>query len=141
MLAVGRADNLSVVMPRPIPWNRSVSIARIENSHSLKNRRDPTRGVVTFLPGFFLSCPMTTLGSPDSISPAGNPNEVSGGSAGPLMTGNKLIGNVAQIIADDLRLRTDSQNIVADTLDQRCLPARRDGAKGIPGVTSDKAEL
>ena len=138
MLAVGRADNLSVVMPRPIPWNRSVSIARIENSHSLKNRRDPTRGVVTFLPGFFLSCPMTTLGSPDSISPAGNPNEVSGGSAGPLMTGNKLIGNVAQIIADDLRLRTDSQNIVARSFDQRGFPAGSNCAERIPCMAGDK---
>jgi hypothetical protein len=30
---------------------------------------------------------------------------------------DELIGNVVQVIADDLRLRTDPQNIVAGTLD------------------------
>ena len=57
------------------------------------------------------------------------------------MSSDKLICNVLQVIAYDLRLRTDSQNIVADTLDQRCLPARSDGAESIPCVAGDKTEL
>jgi hypothetical protein len=40
-----------------------------------------------------------------------------------------LIGNVVEVIAYDLRLRADPQNIVADTPDQRSPPARRDGAE------------
>jgi len=52
-----------------------------------------------------------------------------------------LIGNAVQVIVHELRLRTDAQNIVADTLDQRCLPARRDGAEGVPGVAGDQTEL
>ena len=55
-------------------------------------------------------------------------------SATSLVPGDKLIGNVVQVIAHELRLRTDSQNIVADALDQRGLPARCDGAEGVPCV-------
>ena len=55
--------------------------------------------------------------------------------------GDKLISNVIQVIADDLGLRADSQNIVADTLDQRGLPARGDRAEGVPCVAGDKTEL
>jgi uncharacterized membrane protein YkgB len=33
------------------------------------------------------------------------------------VTGDQLIGDVVQIIADNLRLRADSQNIIADALD------------------------
>ena len=58
-----------------------------------------------------------------------------------LVSSDKLIGNVVQVIAHDLRLRADPQNIVADTLDQRCLPARRDGAESVPWVAGDKTEL
>ena len=57
------------------------------------------------------------------------------------MSGDKLIGNVVQVIAHNLRLRTDSQNIIADTLDQRRLPARSDGAERVPCVASDKTKL
>jgi hypothetical protein len=39
------------------------------------------------------------------------------------VSGDELIGHVIQVIADDLRLRADSQDIVADPLDQRCSPA------------------
>jgi hypothetical protein len=39
-----------------------------------------------------------------------------------------LIGNVVQVIAYDVRLRANPQNIVSDTFDQRRLPAGRDGA-------------
>jgi hypothetical protein len=56
------------------------------------------------------------------------------------LSGDQLIGNVIQVIADDLRLRANSQNVVADALDQRCFPTGRDGAKRIPCMTGDKAE-
>ncbi len=54
---------------------------------------------------------------------------------------NELIGNVIQIIADELRLRAYAQDVVADTLDQRGVPARGDGTERIPGVAGDQAEL
>src|SRR5271170_3498700 len=57
------------------------------------------------------------------------------------MPRNELICDVVEVVADDLRLRTDAQDIVADTLDQRRLPARRDGAERVPGVAGDKTEL
>ena len=57
------------------------------------------------------------------------------------MSSDELIGNVVQIIAHDLRLRTYCQNVVAATLDQRCLPARRDGAEGVPCMAGDKTQL
>ena len=57
------------------------------------------------------------------------------------MSGDELIGNVIQVIADDLRLGADSQNIVAGSLDQRCFPAGRYGAKRVPCMARDKAEL
>ena len=57
------------------------------------------------------------------------------------MAGDKLIGNVIQVIADDLRLRADTQNIVADALDQRCFPAGRHRAKRVPCMARDKTEL
>jgi hypothetical protein len=52
-----------------------------------------------------------------------------------------LIGNVVEVIAYDLRLRADPQNIIADTPDQRSPPARRDRAEGVPCVAGDKTEL
>ena len=58
-----------------------------------------------------------------------------------LVSGNELIGNVVEVIADKLRLRADAQQVVADTLDQRRLPARRDGAKRVPCVAGDETEL
>ena len=57
------------------------------------------------------------------------------------MSGDELIGNVIQVIADGLRLRADSQNIVAYSLDQRCFPAGRNGSKRVPCMAGDKAEL
>jgi hypothetical protein len=54
---------------------------------------------------------------------------------------DELIGDVIQVIADDVRLRADPQHIVADPLDQRCFPAGRDGAKRVPCVARDEAEL
>ena len=35
------------------------------------------------------------------------------------MSGDELIGNVIQVVADDLRLRADFQQIITNTLDQR----------------------
>ena len=58
-----------------------------------------------------------------------------------LVPGDELIGNVIQVVADDLRLRADPQNIVADALDQRCFPAGRDGAERVPCMAGDQAEL
>jgi hypothetical protein len=61
------------------------------------------------------------------------PRQVRSGQLGAfLVSGDEPVGDVVEVVADNLRLRTDSQDIVADTLDQRCLPARRDGAKGYP---------
>ena len=57
------------------------------------------------------------------------------------MSSDELIGNIVQVTAYDLRLRADPQKIVADTLDQRRPPARRDGAEDVPCVAGDKPEL
>ncbi len=57
------------------------------------------------------------------------------------MLSDELIGNVVQVIADDLRLRADSQNIVAGTLNQRRLPSRGNGAESVPCVAGDEAKL
>ena len=57
------------------------------------------------------------------------------------MPGDELIGDVIEIIADDLRLRADPQKVVADPLDQRRFPPGRDGAERVPGMARDKAEL
>jgi hypothetical protein len=58
-----------------------------------------------------------------------------------LVPGDELIGDVFQVIADDLRLGANPQNIIADPLDQRCFPAGRDGAERVPCVTGDQTEL
>jgi hypothetical protein len=57
------------------------------------------------------------------------------------MPGDELIGNVVEVVTDDVRLRAYSQDIVARALDQRSLPSRRDCAKGVPRVAGDKTEL
>jgi hypothetical protein len=53
---------------------------------------------------------------------------------------DELIGDVVEVIADDLRLRADLQNIVADPFDQRGSPAGRHSAKRVPCVAGDKTE-
>src|SRR5262249_17526484 len=55
--------------------------------------------------------------------------------------GDEPVSDVVEVVADSLWLRTNSQDIVADTLDQRRLPARRDGAESVPGVAGDKTKL
>jgi hypothetical protein len=57
------------------------------------------------------------------------------------MSGDELIGDVIQVIADQLRLRADPQHIVANPLDQRGFPAGRHRAKRIPCVARDKTEF
>ena len=56
------------------------------------------------------------------------------------VSGDELIGNIVEVIADDLRLRADSQNVVADPPDHRRFPTGCDGAKRVPCMTGDKAE-
>jgi hypothetical protein len=58
-----------------------------------------------------------------------------------LVSGDELVGHVVEVAADYLGLWTHSQDIVTDTLDQRALPARGDGAQCVPGVARDKTEL
>ena len=59
----------------------------------------------------------------------------------PTVSGDQLIGNVIQVVADDVRLRPDFQEIVADSLYQRRFPAGRHGPKRVPCVARDKTEL
>ena len=59
------------------------------------------------------------------------------------MPGDELIGDVVEVVADNVRLRAYCQHIVADSLNlnQRRFPAGGDGADRIPGVTRDETEL
>jgi len=52
-----------------------------------------------------------------------------------------MSGHIIQVIAHDLRLRTNSQDIVANALDQRRLPAGHHRAQRVPCVAHDNAEL
>ena len=54
-----------------------------------------------------------------------------------VVPGDELIGNVTQVIADDLWLRANPQNIVTGPFDQRCFPAGCHRAKGIPCMARD----
>jgi hypothetical protein len=51
--------------------------------------------------------------------------------------GDELVGDVVEVIADDLRLRAHPQQIVAGPSDQRRFPARRHGAERVPGMAGD----
>ena len=57
------------------------------------------------------------------------------------MSGDELIGDVIQVIADDLRLRAYPENCVANSLDQRGLPTSCDSTESIPCMASDETEL
>jgi hypothetical protein len=57
------------------------------------------------------------------------------------VSGDELSSDVVEVVADDLRLRADSQQIITNTLDQRPFPACRDGPQRVPGMASDKTEL
>src|ERR1700749_1540164 len=54
---------------------------------------------------------------------------------------DELVRDVVEIIADQLRLRADTEQIVAAALDQRGAPAGGEGAERVPGVTGDQEEL
>jgi hypothetical protein len=54
--------------------------------------------------------------------------------------GRPLIYNLVQIIAHDPGLRTDSQNVVADPLDQRSFPAGCRCTKSVPRVAGDETD-
>jgi hypothetical protein len=57
------------------------------------------------------------------------------------VSGDKLICDIVEVVADDLRLRANSKQIITNTLDQRPFPACRDGTQRVPGMASDKTEL
>jgi len=52
-----------------------------------------------------------------------------------------LIGDVVQVIAYDVRLWANPQNVVSGTFDQSGLPAGRDGAESVPCVAGYKTKL
>jgi hypothetical protein len=54
------------------------------------------------------------------------------------VTSDELLGNIRQVITDDLRLRTDCQDIVSNSLDQCRLPAGRNRAEGVPCMAGDQ---
>jgi hypothetical protein len=57
------------------------------------------------------------------------------------VAGDELLGDVIEIVADDPRLRTDAQYIVADPPDQRRVPAGGHGAECVPRMACDKTKL
>jgi hypothetical protein len=59
----------------------------------------------------------------------------------PLVSADELIGNITEVIADDLRLRADPQNVVPDPLDQRRLPAGSHRAKRVPCMARNQTKL
>src|SRR6185436_13058080 len=85
--------------------------------------------------------PRLYLSSPSRQMPHISFETFTGQSGCPLVSSDELIGDVVQVTAHYLRLRPDPKKIVADTLDQRCLPACGDGAQGVPRVAGDEAEL
>jgi hypothetical protein len=62
------------------------------------------------------------------------------GSALFLVPGDELIGNVIKIIAHDLWLRANPQDIVTGPLDERCFPAGRHGTKRVPCMARDQTQ-
>jgi hypothetical protein len=57
------------------------------------------------------------------------------------VTGDKLVRDVIEVVADDLRLRANRQNVIAYPLDQRGFPASGHSAECVPGVAGDHAQL
>ena len=58
-----------------------------------------------------------------------------------LVSGDELVCDVVQVIADNLRLRANPEHVIADPPDQRRFPAGRDGAKRVPCMTGNETEL
>src|SRR3954465_2013588 len=56
------------------------------------------------------------------------------------MSGDQLIGDVAEVVAVDVVVWPAAEYIVRGARDQRRLPARRDGAERVPCVAGDKTE-
>jgi hypothetical protein len=54
--------------------------------------------------------------------------------------GNELIGNVIEVLPDDVWLRTNRQHIVPGAPDKRAFPTSRDCAERVPGVAGDQAK-
>ena len=57
------------------------------------------------------------------------------------MPGDQLIGYGIEIVADDVRLRSNSHYIVADGFDQRSPPAGRSGAERVPSMAGDQTKF
>src|ERR1700733_1618772 len=89
------------------------------------------------------SGPMTLAQlDPSAQAPCTNTTLTFSGDIGSfLLPRDQLIGDVVQVCTDDLRLRADFQDVIADPLDQGSLPARSDGAEGVPCMASDKTKL
>src|ERR1700761_1665481 len=58
-----------------------------------------------------------------------------------LVPRDQLVGDVVEVVADDLRLRTDAKHVIAGALDQRSLPARGHRAERVPGVAGGQGEI
>jgi hypothetical protein len=61
--------------------------------------------------------------------------------ASPQVPGDELIGNVVQVAANNLRLRTDSQKIIAGPLNERCVPASSNRSKHVPAMAGDHTQI
>jgi hypothetical protein len=54
---------------------------------------------------------------------------------------DELVGDIVEIVADDVRLRADPQDVIPDAPDQSSFPPGRHRAQRVPGMASDKAKL
>ncbi|WP_246557087.1 hypothetical protein [Bradyrhizobium liaoningense] len=52
-----------------------------------------------------------------------------------------MLGYIGKVVADDLRLGSNSEDVVSGPPDERGFPTGRHGAERIPGVAGDHAEL
>jgi hypothetical protein len=84
---------------------------------------------------------MCTRGKSDDVAERKCCGDIDGGLISSPVPGDELVGNIIQVIADELRLGADSQNIVADPLDQCSFPTGSDGAERVPGMAGDETEL
>ena len=64
-----------------------------------------------------------------------------GSTVSSLVPDDELVGHIIQVIADDLRLRTNIQQVVTDALDQRRLPTGGHCTKRVPGMAGNQAKL
>ena len=59
----------------------------------------------------------------------------------PCVRAMSAVGDVVEVVADNVRLGADCQDVVADAVNQRSLPACGDCAEGVPGVAGDETQL